>query len=171
MAQPLSGRRSSRSRSLIQSSTRPMSLAVLAGNTSAIASRTKISSWNIVNSACRHRSCGVILAYLASLPRLRAILLSASSRFIVAADCFALASVPYTGFTPERFEHLQATMKYFFGLRVTNHSGRWIAAGPYDTYEEAKITYYASEAPDRELSPPFLAESKARAEAILARQA
>ncbi len=59
-------------------------------------------------------------------------------------------------------------MKYYFGFRLDEPTGRWMAAGPFETYEEAKITYY--NVSGRELSPPFLAETQAKAEAILGQQ-
>jgi hypothetical protein len=61
-------------------------------------------------------------------------------------------------------------MKYFFGFRLISPTGNWTVAGPYDSYEEAKITYYQAHAADRELSPPFPAQTKDKAEEILARQ-
>ncbi len=61
-------------------------------------------------------------------------------------------------------------MQHYFGVRLIDPVGRWEAAGPYDTYEEAKITYFYSETQGRYLSPPFVAESKGKAESLLARQ-
>jgi hypothetical protein len=58
-------------------------------------------------------------------------------------------------------------MKWFFGFRQTSPSppGRWIAEGPFDSYDRAKLEREGAKAWDAEVSTPFAAKTKAEAQA------
>jgi len=58
-------------------------------------------------------------------------------------------------------------MQYYFGFRqvIPRPPGKWIAVGPYDSYDQAKVARENAKAADAQVSTPFLADSKEEAQA------